>query len=239
MTCARGLFQLAEALFQSIHMQLSVPLYRGQHETRGANLDGCDFPLNDRPWLKARFSELRGVEDEAERLAGLDEIVNWTNPGPGGFYDDLSDSSRSPHLAPGPGYAEDPAFLRSPLRNYPYMKDREVLRRSWRSYTVALKDAPLSMHYDDLDPTATYRLRVVYGAMNAQVPICLEANDSIEVHPPIAKPRPQRPLEFDIPAEATRDGRLTLRWYRASAAGGPARGCDVSEVWLVRVDEEA
>ncbi len=43
------LFQLAEALFQSpAHMQLSVKLYQGQEEVRGATLDGCDFPLNNR-----------------------------------------------------------------------------------------------------------------------------------------------------------------------------------------------
>ena len=33
-------------------MQLSVQLYQGQEEVRGANLDGCDFPLNNRPWLQ-------------------------------------------------------------------------------------------------------------------------------------------------------------------------------------------
>ena len=49
------IFQLAEALFQSIHMQLSVPLYQAQSEVRGANLDGIDYPLNNSLWLKARF----------------------------------------------------------------------------------------------------------------------------------------------------------------------------------------
>ena len=47
------LFQLAEALFQSpAHMQLSVKFYQGQEEVRGATLDGCDFPLNNRPGLR-------------------------------------------------------------------------------------------------------------------------------------------------------------------------------------------
>ena len=73
------LFQLAEALFQSpAHMQLSVKLYQGQEEVRGATLDGCDFPLNNRPWLKARFAELRQLPDETERLAGIRAILDWT-----------------------------------------------------------------------------------------------------------------------------------------------------------------
>ena len=80
---------------------------------------------------------------------------------------------------------------------------------------------------------------MVYGSVNAQIPIRLEANDSIEVHPLITKERPPRPVEFDIPQEATQGGDLTLRWYRAVGGGGAGRGCDVSEVWLLRVDQEA
>ncbi|MGH9665385.1 MAG: hypothetical protein ACRD9L_13260, partial [Bryobacteraceae bacterium] len=82
-------FELAEALFQSIRMQLSVPLYKAEAPERGANLDMIDMPLNNRVWLLARFAEIRKMTDERQRLAALDEIVNWTNPGPGGFYDNL------------------------------------------------------------------------------------------------------------------------------------------------------
>ena len=58
-TVTRRVFQLAEALFQSIRMQLSVPLYRAQEEVRGGNLDGIDFPLNNRPWLKVQLLTLK------------------------------------------------------------------------------------------------------------------------------------------------------------------------------------
>ena len=47
------------------------------------------MPLNNRVWLKNRFAELRKLESDAARLRGIDEIVHWTDPGPGGFYDDL------------------------------------------------------------------------------------------------------------------------------------------------------
>ena len=51
------------------------------------------------------------------------------------------------------------------------------------------------------------------------------------------KPNPVKPLEFDIPAEATRDGALTLEWTRPPGLGGNGRGCQVSEVWLIRDSE--
>ena len=81
--------ELAEALFQSIGMQLSVEKYQAIDVGRGANLDELDVPLNNRVWLKNRFAELRKLESDAAKLRGIDEIVHWTDPGPGGFYDDL------------------------------------------------------------------------------------------------------------------------------------------------------
>ena len=74
-------FELAEALFQSIRMQLSVPRYQAIAVGRGANLDLIDHPLNNGPWLRAQFSEIRAMGSESDRLNAIDSIVNWTNPG--------------------------------------------------------------------------------------------------------------------------------------------------------------
>jgi len=204
-------FQLAEALFQSVHMQLSVPLYRAQSETRGANLDGIDRALNDR------------------------------DPGPGGWYDDLGAGQASPRLVGRADPEGDPAFLRSPLRGYAYRHADGPVRRAWCGYTCALADRALEMRYDGLDPQACYRVRVVYAADTPQAPLRMDAVRSdgrtVEVHPYILKPSPQRPLTFDVPPEATRDGTLTLRWRREPGHGGNGRGCGLCEVWLLRTEE--
>jgi hypothetical protein len=229
------IYQLAEALFQSIHMQLSVPLYRAQREVRGANLDGIDFPLNDRPWLKERFAEIRRLSEETERLAAIGAILDWSNPGPGGFYDDLSNDLQQAHLVPGPGYEEDPTFLRSPLRGYLYSRDARPLRLAWHCRTGSLGDAPFAMHYADLDPEALYRVRVVYSETNAHIRVRLEADDGLEVHPYIHKRLDYVPVEFDVPQKATRGGELTLRWYREPGHGRAGRGCEICEIWLIRI----
>ena len=75
-------------------MQLSVPRYKAISVGRGANLDTIDQVLNDREWLEHRFAAIRKLESEPARLKELDAIVDWTNPGPGGFYDDLGDPMR-------------------------------------------------------------------------------------------------------------------------------------------------
>src|SRR5207247_6968147 len=131
------IFELAEALFHSIRMQLSVPRYKAISVDRGANLDTLDAPLNNRVWLKQTFAELRRIPDEAERLKELDRIVFWTDPGPGGFYDDLGNLSQQPHLVRGPGYEKDPAFLESSLVGF---TGRAAWRSSWWTHAESLVD---------------------------------------------------------------------------------------------------
>ena len=224
-------FELAEALFQSIRMQLSVGRYKAIAVRRGANLDEIDVPLNNMVWLKQRFSELLKLTDEKQRLEGIAEIVNWTNPGPGGYYDDLGNLSCQPHLVRGAGFEKDPDFLQSSLVGHNNMPG---WRMSWCRNAGALNDAPLQMYYTDLAPDARYKIRVVYGGDNFRTKIRLLADDDIQIHPLIKKEFPVRPVEFDIPVEATCDGELTLTWYRESGWGGNGRGCQVSEVWLIK-----
>ncbi|MDW8354654.1 MAG: glycoside hydrolase family 20 zincin-like fold domain-containing protein [Bryobacterales bacterium] len=228
------IFELAEALFQSIRMQLSVPRYQAIAVDRGANLDTVDVPLNNRLWLKDRFAEIRALADEAARLRAIEEILNWSNPGPGGFYDDLGNPARQPHLVRTKSYEADPAFLESPLVGFTY---RPGWRKSWWDHAEALNDQPLTLRYDNLDPTARYKIRVVYAGDSPTRKIRLVANDRFEIHPLIEKPAPVRPIEFEIPREATAAGTLELRWYRELGLGGNGRGCQVAEVWLIRQEK--
>jgi len=241
------IFQLAEALFQSISMQLSVEKYKAISVDRGAMLDTLDRPLNNRPWLKGRFSEIRKLQTEAERLKALDEIVNWTNPGPGGFYDDLGNVAAQPHLLPGVGFSRDPDCFETPRINFAdgRLHDAasgpasQVRRISWKDHAEALYDSPLEMLYTNLDRNAHYRLRVVYAGDNSQKRIRLDANDTIEIHPLREKPVPIQPLEFALPATATASGRLRLTWRAEPGLGGNGRACQVSEVWLVKESSAA
>lgn len=231
-------FELAEALFQSVRMQLSVPRYNAIALERGANLDAIDFPLNDRVWLENRFREIRAVTFESTRLQKINEIVNWTNPGPGGFYDDLGNLARQPHLVLGDGFERDPEFRRSALTGFGGRNPHDGWRVSWFTDAESLYDAPLRLHYENLDRSAHYRVRVVYGGDSPRMPVRLVANGTIPIHDFRPKGAVPEPLEFDIPAAATQTGELTLEWTRTQGAGGAGRGCQVAEVWLIRQEEK-
>src|SRR5207249_4151442 len=109
---------------------------------------------------KQRFEDIRKMAAEPERLAALHEIVDWTNPGPSGFYDDLGNLTAQPHLDRGRGYENDPAFLESSLVGF---GARGTYRTSFWTHAEALSESPLKMHYKDLDPGAAYKVRVVYA----------------------------------------------------------------------------
>jgi hypothetical protein len=236
------IFQLGDALFRSIGMQLSVKLYQAIGVDRGASLDTLDFPLNNRLWLEQRFARIDKMLSESARLKGLQQILHWTDPGPGGFYDDLGNSTQQPHLLPGLGLSQDPgcyASSRSDFEEEPRKRGPETLpgsnrRVSWQDHAEALYDTPLQAAYSGLDPTARYRIRVVYAGDSYKKRIRLVANDSIQIHPYLARPKPVAPLEFALPETATRQGKLKLSWFGELGRGGNGRGAQVSEVWLLK-----
>jgi hypothetical protein len=213
-------------------MQLSVERYKAIALDRGANLDAIDFALNNRAWLENRFKQIRALDSETDRLAKIEEIVNWRNPGPGGFYDELGILGERPHLLLGESYEQDPDFLKSPLLSFG-VPPQSGWRTSWYADAETLMDNPLRMRYTDLDPAARYKVRVAYGGDSRAVKIRLTAN-GIEVHPFRAKGLTPEPVEFDIPPEATRSGTLILEWTRTPGLGGNGRGTQVSEVWLIQ-----
>jgi len=65
-------FELAEALFQSIRMQHSVKKY---HSQRYANLDDIDEPLNDSKDMKEDFDDIRKLGAEDQRLAKINQVI--------------------------------------------------------------------------------------------------------------------------------------------------------------------
>jgi hypothetical protein len=228
-------FELGDMLFQSIRMQLSVARHKAIDVDRGATLDTIDEPLNNRLWLERRFAEIRALDSEATRLREIRSIVHWTDPGPGGFYDDLGNVMRQPHLVRGAGFQADPGCYRTPRFGYVIGKESYArYPRSWWDNVEAIYDAPLNMQYDDLDPHAAYSVRISYAGDAPRTKIRLLANDKYQVHPESYKPRPTALVEYDIPREATRDGRLKLTWYRQAGLGGNGRGCAVAEIWLIK-----
>jgi hypothetical protein len=200
-------FELGEALFQSIHMQLSVLRYAAIDPGRGANLDLIDRPITNAPWLNARFDEIRALDNEAARLKAIDGILNWTNPGPGGFYDDLGDPMNRPHLLPGAGFDKDPGLFHTARTGFASRRDAPW-RIAWHRHAEAQYGNTLTLRYSDLDPGAQYRIRYIEAGDSTRRATRLVANGNYEVHPMSKKEAEVKPVEFD-------NTRARNKWWYA------------------------
>ena len=232
--------ELGKELFERIGLQLDVRRYGASTWERGATLDGLERPLNNRLWLERRFAAIAEAGSEEERLALIDEILHWEDPGEGGFYDDLGCAGRQPHLVNAERWEADPGFVESPQDEHIEVVTRidertgEVAMRPWRQswfdQAQTLYSTPLEMRYTGLDPKARYRLRVVYTG-RFRPTMRLVADGAYTIHEALPQPSEPERLEFEVPTEASADSILALAWHRIEG-----RGAQVAEVWLVRTD---
>lgn len=227
-------FELAEALYQSIGMQLSVEKFGAIHVDRGANLDLIDVPLNDRVWLEKQVDEITARDTDVARMRAVDALLNRTNPGPGGYYDNLGVPGQQPHLVMACDKYADPEYKSSVLMGRTYYPEFPTF---WNTYAETRYETPIQLHYDSLDATAQYTVRVVYAGDSEEIKMRMEA-DGQQVHDFIDKPWPPKPIDFDVPRDATSDGNLTLSFTQPPGRGGNGRGCQVAEVWLIKMAEQ-
>ncbi|MHC4214517.1 MAG: alpha-glucuronidase family glycosyl hydrolase [Planctomycetota bacterium] len=222
---------LSDLLFENIGSQLTVAKHAAQHRTRGAFMDGIDEPLNNIAWLKAQFRQIRPIKDEKIRIQKIDGIVNRTNPGPGGFYDNMGAHDSLKRIVNTTKWEDDPGTLLSSRISYYYKinlpEDRDI-PLAWKNQASAIYETPLRIRYKDLDPNARYRIRVSYTGRRGKK-VRLDADDVFKIHDLIDTRKP--PIrEFDIPGGATADGKLELTW----SCGQVQRGSQISEIWLMK-----
>jgi hypothetical protein len=170
---------------------------------------------------------------EAERVQAVDAVLNWTNPGPGGYYDELGDPLNRPHLEMGEGFDKDPAFFHTVRTGFGSRRNTPW-RSSWYRHAETLYGNTLKLRYTGLDPAAQYRVRFTETGDSTPRATRLVANGKFEVHAMSKKNAEVKVAEYDIPAEATTGGTLTLEWQPDPAEAGNGRFVQVSEVWLVR-----
>jgi PKD repeat protein len=224
---------LCRALWDQIKFQPSTKApYLASGLERGCIIDTIDHPVNDRMYLEHEFQRISTLPGEDNRLSELEVILHWEDPGSDGFYDDLGNPERQPHLVQQLPWEEDPGRVHSAGQEFTWhnMKYDDIRRAagrlSWQDQAYTLYGEPLKMRYTGLYADAKYRLKVMYTGRFAPTMTCT-ADGLYPVHGPVFDPS-YTPLEFDVPHEATSDGVLELQWDLVNG-----RGCQVAEVWLM------
>jgi hypothetical protein len=231
---------LADSLYKSIGAQLTMKKH-GAMSGRGNFIDLMNMPLNDAPYLLDQFKRIEKLGSEAEMLREIDQLLHRTDPGPGGFYDHFGDPESWYRVVPNLTWEEDPGSLQSPrigfgvgLVGEEWVDDQatgfkgQVTPRAWMKQAKTLYDQPLRIRYDNLDPDATYRIRISYtGRFRSRMK--MTTDDGQTIHDFIQTGE-QPTFEFNIPKVATTDGKVTFEW----TCGEGERGSQVTEIWLMK-----
>ena len=204
-----------EALFKSIGMQTSVPKYQASGAERGAILDFLDYPLNNRWWLADEFEKIKKMTNEKDQLARLEVIAKWENPGPGSFYDNISDLSKGPRVKTRTEDATDVLWADNGLSR---------LRLSSQLF----QNFP-RLDYADLDPKAMYTIRISgYGEALLRV-------DGVRIEPTFYKKGIEEFKEFQLSPQYVSDGKIEVTFDEPEESHLNWRQhSKVFDIWLLK-----
>ena len=235
--------QLADALFENIGSQLTVGKHKAISEDRGAFMDAIDAPLNDIQWLLLQCERIQQLEMEDERQAAIFHVLNRTNPGAGGYYDNLGSYRTASRLDPGLGPEQDPGYLQSP-RSAPAVhllaldkQEKEAMNGvplSWVRHVTISGETPIILTYDHLDPHADYVIEARFVgdyAKNRYSLVQLTANDQIVLKENIRIQGGTCTNEtIAIPVNVYAEGKLKLAFTHS----GGFKRVNLAEVFIKR-----
>jgi hypothetical protein len=203
-----------ENLFKSVGLQTSVPKYQASGYERGAILDFIDYPLNNRWWLEDEFKKVSEMISEEEKIARLDFIRNYENPGEGSFYDNIS-SADALHVVSETDDAID------------YLWENDGMSRK-RLSTQLFQFQP-ELQYTELDPNSDYLIRVA-GFGEA----FLRANGE-RLTPTKYEKGFEQFKEFPLSKELIKDGKLKITFDKPNEEHLNWRQQSrVTDVWVLR-----
>lgn len=207
--------QYCDDLFKSIGLQTSVPKYNASGYERGCVLDFIDYPLNNRWWLEDEFKKIKEMKSEKEKLAALELIRSYENPGEGSFYDNVS-SADAKHVIS----VTDDAIG--------FLWENNGLSRK-RLSTQLFQFSPV-LQYDNLDPVNYYLIRVTgYGEA------LLRANGEL-LKPTKYEKGFEQFKEFPLPKELIKDGKIKITFDRPNEGHLNWRQQSrVTDVWILKL----
>ena len=202
-------------LFQTIGLQTSVPKYQAANSQRGCILQFVNYPMNNRWWLQDEFAKIRQMPTETEKLARLQTIYTWENPGKYNYYDNVSNIETGPRVKTTSYDACDVAWWDS--------------GNSRARLSSQLFQTEPELAYENLDFNGRYIIRVS-GLGDALIRI-----DGERLEPTLYNKGIGEFKEFVIPKYITQDGRMRVTFDRPEESHKRWKEFShVSDVWLIK-----
>ena len=221
---------LCDSLFKSVGLQTSMPRHQASGYERGAVLDYLDYPLNNRWFIEDQLNRIGKMSSKEEQIITIQRIVNWENPGPGGYYDVIGHVGRSPRMVKlqdmGDAIRNANTLPGPTQRNLG--PERNPLRLAWHVYQ---DEIPTGLTYEALDPATPHIVRLfsqresplMVDGKRAKLLKKGETYGQVTLH------------EFEVPQEALKDGKITLNWEAMDETHLNWRNRHyVNDIWVMR-----
>lgn len=202
-----------------------------------------ELDLSEALWWKDVLQQALQTPEDAKLKNTAQMVLQYDNPGEGGFYDDVGWPAQPEHLVSG-----HTLWTFRPLPG--------PSRHSQWNVARARRNAPVKFAYDHLDPQAQYVVRVAAGSRMRSRPANaapLDADRAARLRAAM-QPMKQRIdadgatageafevprdhigyFEYEVPKAATEDGKLEITMV--SETENTFSGASVSEIWLMKKD---
>ncbi len=244
------MLMLAAMLFEGSGLQLG---YRfGGRDESGNSLDTANNLITNIGFYNHTLSEILTNSNAVAAVNSVRALLSRTDPGPGGFYDNLGSFLDQPHLLHGSGTtSNDPSFYYHAAREYNAapvrmkvgfffcflkfleQKTNGTIPIEWTFCAQGIYDFPLQLFYQDV-AAGEYVLDVVYACDGGLIGCNVTSSllGSFVVHPLMPKAL-LRVSRFAIPNEATsKTANMTITFFTTPGIGGNGRAAQAAEVWL-------
>ena len=202
-------------LFHSIGYQSDVEKYHASNSQRSCILQFVNYPLNNRWWLADEFKKISAMDSEAKKLERLEVIRTWENPGPGSYYDNVSNIETGPRVLTTSYDATDVAWWEGG-------KTRKRL-------SSQLFQPQPTLEYINLDLNGRYNIRVS-GRGEALLRV-----DGMRLDPIVYNKEIGGFKEFVVPKNLTQDGSIKVTFDRPEESHIRwSSQSHVSDVWLIK-----
>jgi hypothetical protein len=202
-------------LFHTIGLQTDVQKYHAANSQRGCLLQFVNYPLNNRWWLADEFKKIRDLGSNEKKLERLEVIRTWENPGPGSYYDNVSNIETGPRVKTTVYDGVDVAWWNGGM-------SRERLS------SQLFQNEPV-LEYEDLDFNGKYLIRVC-GYGDALIRVDGERLEPILYNKGIGEFK-----EFVVPDHLIRDGKIRVTFDRPEESNLRwSKYSHISYVWLIK-----
>jgi hypothetical protein len=202
-------------LFLSIGYQSDVEKYHASNSQRSCILQFVNYPLNNRWWLTDEFKKVSEMDSESKKLERLEVIRTWENPGPGSYYDNISNIETGPRVLTISYDATDVAWW-------------EGGKTRKRLSSQLFQQNP-DLVYENLDFNGRYNIRVS-GRGDALLRV-----DGFRLDPIVYDKEIGGFKEFVVPKNLTQDGTIKVTFDRPEESHIRwSSQSHVSDVWVIK-----